>query len=117
MLGRFNDWFDRQADRYKARDRLGARPPLRWSRSRSLRSSARWRCRRSAFVGGGFFPVTDDSEFAIALETPPGSNLDYTRIKAQEIAAHGAREPEVTYTYTTDRRPGRAVDEGTSSSS
>ena len=58
-------------------DRLGARSPLvDGRRSRCCRSSARWRCRRSGFVGGGFFPVTDDSEFNITLETPPGSNLD-----------------------------------------
>ena len=30
-------------------------------------------------VGGEFFPVTDDSEFNVSLETPPGSNLEYTQ--------------------------------------
>ena len=28
VLGRFNDWFDRRAEGYKQRDRVGARPPL-----------------------------------------------------------------------------------------
>ncbi|HUQ46344.1 MAG TPA: efflux RND transporter permease subunit [Gemmatimonadaceae bacterium] len=52
-------------------------------------------------VGVGFFPEDDRSQFIIAIETPPGSNLEYTRLKAQE-AAHLARaHPEVAYTYTT----------------
>ncbi len=52
-------------------------------------------------VGVGFFPEDDRGEFTIAIETPPGSNLSYTRLKAQE-AAHIARtHPEVDYTYTT----------------
>jgi hydrophobic/amphiphilic exporter-1 (mainly G- bacteria), HAE1 family len=52
-------------------------------------------------VGTGFFPEDDRAEFIMALETPPGSNLDYTRLKADE-AAHIARaHSEVEYTYTT----------------
>ena len=35
-------------------------------------------------VGGGFFPLDDRSEFNITIETPPGSNLAYTRAKALE---------------------------------
>jgi HAE1 family hydrophobic/amphiphilic exporter-1 len=37
-------------------------------------------------VGSGFFPVDDQSEFIIKVETPPGSNLQYTRLKADEVA-------------------------------
>jgi hydrophobic/amphiphilic exporter-1 (mainly G- bacteria), HAE1 family len=35
-------------------------------------------------VGTAFFPEDDRSEFIIKIETPPGSNLEYTRLKAQE---------------------------------
>jgi HAE1 family hydrophobic/amphiphilic exporter-1 len=52
-------------------------------------------------VGVGFFPEDDRSSFIIALETPPGSNLQYTRLKAQEAARIARRHPEVDYTYTT----------------
>src|SRR5262245_13010983 len=48
-----------------------------------------------------FFPEDDRSEFIIALETPPGSNLEYTRLKAEEVAQIARRFPEVKYTYTT----------------
>jgi HAE1 family hydrophobic/amphiphilic exporter-1 len=52
-------------------------------------------------VGTAFFPEDDRSEFIIALETPPGSNLEYTRLKAEEVAQVARRLPETRYTYTT----------------
>ncbi|MEX2152026.1 MAG: efflux RND transporter permease subunit, partial [Gemmatimonadaceae bacterium] len=52
-------------------------------------------------VGSAFFPEDDRSEFIMKIETPPGSNLQYTRLKAQEAARIVRAEPEVRYTYTT----------------
>jgi len=52
-------------------------------------------------VGTGFFPEEDRSEMTIAIETPPGSNLAYTRLKAEEAARLARSRPEVEYTYTT----------------
>ncbi len=52
-------------------------------------------------VGVGFFPEDDKAEFTIAIETPPGSNLAYTRLKAQEAARITRSHKEVKYTYTT----------------
>src|SRR5215218_4552721 len=52
-------------------------------------------------VGVGFFPDDDRSEFIVNLETPPGSNMAYTRLKAQEAARITRAHPEVRYTYTT----------------
>ncbi|NUO61979.1 MAG: efflux RND transporter permease subunit [Gemmatimonadaceae bacterium] len=52
-------------------------------------------------VGPGFFPVDDRAEFIVAIETPPGSNLAYTREKASEIYGVLRRHPEVKYTYAT----------------
>ena len=52
-------------------------------------------------VGTAFFPEDDRAEFIMALETPPGSNLEYTRLKAQEAANIARSHKEVTYTYTT----------------
>jgi len=52
-------------------------------------------------VGSSFFPVDDRSEFTMKLETPPGSNMEYTRLKAQEVARIVRAQPEVRYTYTT----------------
>jgi HAE1 family hydrophobic/amphiphilic exporter-1 len=52
-------------------------------------------------VGVGFFPEDDRSSFIVAIETPPGSNMQYTRLKAQEAARIARAHPEVDYTYTT----------------
>src|SRR5688500_5656847 len=64
-------------------------------------------------VGGSFFPVTDDSEFNVTLETPPGSNLAYTRLKTDEVSRMAREKPEVAYTYTTIGGRSDAVDEAT----
>jgi HAE1 family hydrophobic/amphiphilic exporter-1 len=52
-------------------------------------------------VGTGFFPEDDRAEFIMAIETPPGSNLEYTRLKAEEAANIARSHKEVRYTYTT----------------
>jgi HAE1 family hydrophobic/amphiphilic exporter-1 len=64
-------------------------------------------------VGSAFFPVDDRSEFIMKIETPPGSNMQYTRLKAQEVARLVRSMPEVRYTYTTLGEGGTgAVDVG-----
>ena len=64
-------------------------------------------------VGAAFFPVDDRSEFIMKVETPPGSNLQYTRLKAEEAARIVRSQPEVRYTYTTLGEAGTgAVDVG-----
>ena len=79
-------WFDRQAERYKAV--IGWALDHRWTMVVLAVASFVGALALPALgiVGGEFFPVTDDSEFNIALETPPGSNLEYTRLKAEEAA-------------------------------
>jgi HAE1 family hydrophobic/amphiphilic exporter-1 len=52
-------------------------------------------------VGASFFGSEDQSEVNIAIETPPGSNLAYTRIKAEEAARMARAHKEVRFTYTT----------------
>ena len=51
-------------------------------------------------VGTEFFGEDDRSEFNINVDTPPGSNLEYTRLKAEEAARLAKSHPEVLYTYT-----------------
>ncbi|HEY2162523.1 MAG TPA: efflux RND transporter permease subunit [Gemmatimonadaceae bacterium] len=65
-------------------------------------------------VGTGFFPDDDRSEFIMAIETPPGSNLEYTRLKAEEAARIARAHSElVLYTYTTlGNQATGGVDEG-----
>jgi hydrophobic/amphiphilic exporter-1 (mainly G- bacteria), HAE1 family len=99
-LDRFNRWFDNQAERYKR--------VIAWALDHRLAVLAIVAASfigaialQVLFGGGGFIPESDRSEINLALETPPGSNLEYTRIKAREIAAISRKHPEVAYTYTT----------------
>jgi HAE1 family hydrophobic/amphiphilic exporter-1 len=52
-------------------------------------------------VGFGFFPEDDNAEFNVTVETPPGSSLDYTRLKTEEVARIVKAQPEVVAIYTT----------------
>ena len=113
MLVRFNDWFDRQAERYKGV--IAWALDHRWAMVALAVATFVGALALPAFgvIGGSFFPVTDDSEFNITLETPPGSNLAYSRVKAAEVARLARAKSEVAYTYTTVGGRGDAVDEGT----
>ena len=111
QLTRFNTWFDRQAERYKRV--IAWALDHRWSMVALATVSfvAALALPALGILGAGFFPVTDDSEFNIAIDTPAGSNLEYTRIKALDVARLAKSKPEVLYTYTTVGGQGEAVDE------
>ena len=66
-------------------------------------------------VGGGFLPDSDDSEFLINIETPPGSNLDYTQAEVGGSGASGARHARGRSTPT--RRSAAAPSRSTRRSS
>jgi HAE1 family hydrophobic/amphiphilic exporter-1 len=100
-LDRFNKWFDRMALRYKdliawALDHRVAMVAIAlFSFIGALALPA------LGFVGASFFGSEDQSEVHIGIETPPGSNLAYTRIKAEEAAQMARAHKEVRFTYTT----------------
>jgi HAE1 family hydrophobic/amphiphilic exporter-1 len=112
LLGRFNHWFDRQAERYKsviawALDHRFAMVSLAIATFVGALALP-----AMGIVGAGFVPEMDNSEFAIDIETPPGSNLAYTQLKAQEVSRIARMRPEVSYVYTSIGGQGDAVDEG-----
>ncbi len=112
LLARFNHWFDRRAEGYK---RL-----IGWALDHRLAMTAlalasfigALALPALGIVGGAFFPKSDQSEFLINIETPPGSNLAYTKLKSEEAARLARELPEVAYTYTTIGGRTEAVDEG-----
>jgi hydrophobe/amphiphile efflux-1 (HAE1) family protein len=113
LLGRFNAWFDRQADGYKriigwALDHRVAMVSLA-----VLTFVAALALPFSGLIGAGLVPDMDQSEFNIQFDTPPGSNLAYTKLKAQEIERIASSRPEVRYTYVTIGGSDEAVDSGT----
>jgi hydrophobic/amphiphilic exporter-1 (mainly G- bacteria), HAE1 family len=114
VLDRFNHWFDSQADRYKgviawALDHRAAMVGL------ALASLVGAVALQYAFGRAGLMPDSDRSEFTIGVETPPGSNLDYIRLKMGEIDRLVRAHHEVAYTYATvgDAAGSGNVDQGT----
>ncbi len=67
----------------------------------------------TGLVGSSFFPIQDRSEFIIKVETPPGSNLDYTRLKVVDAVELTRAHPEVAYTYATIGGQSGSVDTAT----
>jgi HAE1 family hydrophobic/amphiphilic exporter-1 len=99
-LDRFNVWFDRQADRYKGL--IAWALDHRWTMVVLAAISFFGAIALQVAIGAfAFVPVSDQSELNIAIETPPGSSLDYTTLKAEEVARMIRSRPEVLYTYTT----------------
>ena len=99
-LERFNVWFDRQAERYKGV--IAWALDHRWTMI-ALAGLSFFGAIALQVVAGGFafVPVSDQSELNIAIETPPGSSLEYTTLKSEEIARLIRGHKEVEYTYTT----------------
>lgn len=61
-------------------------------------------------VGGSFFPIEDNSEIMMTVESPPGANIDYLRQKVNETLAIGEKQPEVMYSFVTAGGASGAVD-------
>ena len=112
LLDRFNAWFDRQADAYTRL--IGWALDHRWKMVflAVVSFAGALALPGLGIVGGEFFPVTDESEFNVSLDTPPGANLEYTKLKAEEVARLARSKSEVTYTYTTIGGQTGSVDEG-----
>ncbi len=96
----FNEWFDRQANNYTK--------VIGWALDHRVAmillagvSFAGALALQTFFGGFGFVPVSDNSELVIQVETPPGSNLEYTRLKTEEAARLARAHPQVRYTFTT----------------
>ena len=113
LLDRFNAWFDRVSKGYERV--IAWALDHRWAMVFIATASfvLALAMPKLTLVGVGFFPEDDRAEFNVKVETPPGSSLAYTRLKAEEVARLARSYPEVRYTYTTlGGGATGAVDEG-----
>ncbi len=100
VLDRFNAWFDRQSRRYTRV--IGWALDHRWWMVAIAAASFVAAIAMQVLFGGfGFTPISDNSELNVAIEAPPGSSLDYTTLKAEEVGRIVRAHKEVQYTYTT----------------
>ncbi|HYV97279.1 MAG TPA: efflux RND transporter permease subunit [Gemmatimonadaceae bacterium] len=100
LLDKFNTWFNHQTDRYArvigwALDHRFAMALI------TVGSFVGALYLQGKFGGFGFVPVSDRSEIFIDVDTPPGSNLAYTRVKMEEVMRILGTHPEVAATFAT----------------
>ncbi len=98
-IARFNAWFDRLAERY--RGVIGWALRHRKSTIAIAVASFIGAFMLFPFIGGGFVPDVDSSEFIVQFESPEGSSLSYTQQKAEQLDGRLRELPGVAYTYTT----------------
>ncbi len=101
LLDRFNERFNKLAEKYRlliawALDHRAAVTAIAIATFVFALAMPAMR-----LVGVEFFPLDDQSEVNINLTTPPGSNLAFTRRRAEATIAILAGYPEVLYTYST----------------
>ena len=106
QLDKFNHWFNRQAQNYKlviawALDHRWAVSAIAAGTFVFALAMPSIKIGNNALVGFGFFPEDDQAELNVTIESPPGSNIEYTRIKADEVVRQIQKHKEVHYAYTT----------------
>ncbi|MGV3709224.1 MAG: efflux RND transporter permease subunit [Gemmatimonas sp.] len=111
QLDKFNHWFNGLSNRY--------RKIVAWAldhpKSMVLLSVASLVFALflpiSGIVGGAFMPEDDRGEIVFTVEAPPGSNLDYTRLKVEEASRMARNDTaNVRYTFATIGGASGAVD-------
>jgi HAE1 family hydrophobic/amphiphilic exporter-1 len=99
-LDQFNAWCDRQAVRYT--HLVGWALDHRWWMiGIAFSTFAAAIALQVVFGGFGFAPLSDNAELNVAIEAPPGSSLEYTTLKAEEVGRLVRAHQEVLYTYST----------------
>ncbi len=99
ILDRFNDWFDRNADRYRGL--------IAWALGHRGMVLA---VATAAFVAGlvafvllksEFFSAYDQAEFQVSFRTAPDASIDETRGRIEAVLADVRKMPEVAHTFST----------------
>ncbi|HWM84549.1 MAG TPA: efflux RND transporter permease subunit, partial [Kofleriaceae bacterium] len=108
---RFNTWLEHQTERYRRLIGWALRHRIAMVALAIGTFVGALALPGTGLVGSEFFPATDDSEFQVVLEMPPGSNLTYSQRKALAVARMAEQFPEVDYTYTSVGKEGEVVDE------
>jgi len=98
-LGKFNAWFDHQADRY-GHVIAWALHHRRWMTLFAVGSLVGAIVLQVTVGGSSFLPVSDWGMLAIEVRTPSSSSLEYSRLKMEAAASLARTLPEVKATNT-----------------
>jgi hydrophobe/amphiphile efflux-1 (HAE1) family protein len=97
QLGRFNDWFDHQSDRY-GRVIAWALRHRKAMAALALASFAGALAVHARFGGSSFLPASDQGNIMIDVRTPSSSSLEYARLKLEKAAELARTLPETVAT-------------------
>jgi hydrophobic/amphiphilic exporter-1 (mainly G- bacteria), HAE1 family len=97
LLGRFNEWFDHQADRY-GRVIAWALHHRKWMAAFAVLSLVGAIGLHAKFGGSSFLPASDAGTIAVEIRTPSSSSLEYARLKVEAAAALARTLPETVAT-------------------
>ncbi len=100
LLGRFNVWFDHQADRY-GRIIAWALHHRRWMALFAVASLMGALVLHAKFGGSSFLPASDAGTIAVEIRTPPSSSLEYARLKVEAAAMLARTIPETVATNSS----------------
>jgi hydrophobic/amphiphilic exporter-1 (mainly G- bacteria), HAE1 family len=96
---RFNAWFEKAADHYPAW--------LEWALKHrgavifGALASVALAVLITGKLGFTWMPDTNSDEFSVNVRTAPGSTLEYTTDKSDQVAEFLRKQPETEFTYTT----------------
>ncbi|MBO9687456.1 MAG: efflux RND transporter permease subunit [Mitsuaria chitosanitabida] len=93
----FNEWFDRQADRY-GNVIAWALHHRKWMAAFAIMSFVGAIALQSTFGGTSFLPASDSGTIAIEVRTPASSSLEYARLKMGAASKLAREIPEVVAT-------------------
>jgi hydrophobe/amphiphile efflux-1 (HAE1) family protein len=100
VLGRFNIWFDHQADRY-GNVIAWALHHRRWMTFIALASLVAAVVLQVKVGGTAFLPATDSGNLMIDVRTPSSSSVEYARLKMERAAALARTIPETKETNSS----------------
>ena len=110
QLDRFNRWFDRRTADYKKVIGWALEHRAAMVAIALLTFIGALAMPATGLIGSAFFPEQDIGEFDVVVKTPPGSSIEYTRMKAEEVATLARGMEGVAKTYTTVGGATGAVD-------
>ncbi|HVY80244.1 MAG TPA: efflux RND transporter permease subunit [Steroidobacteraceae bacterium] len=97
VFKRFNEWFDRQADRY-GNVIAWALHHRKWMAVISLAAFVLALVMQFTVGGSNFLPKTDNGMVAIDVRTPSSASLEYSKVKVEQAAALARQIPETKAT-------------------
>ncbi len=108
VLARFNDWFDRQADRY-GHVIAWALHHRRWMGAIALLTFVGALALQAKFGGTSFLPTADSGNLMIEVRTPASSSVEYARLKMERAAAVARTIAEVKETNSNINAAGGRI--------